>query len=118
VGIAASGGLPVVFAGDFNTNGFRKWDTYKLLTGSLSSGGFGLTDAWKEIRHGAPGLTWGHSPDLLNISPKMTQRLDLVLSSGHIRFTDADVVGNTVLDRAVAGMWPSDHAGLVVSFVP
>ncbi|HEX2799770.1 MAG TPA: endonuclease, partial [Thermoanaerobaculia bacterium] len=68
--------------------------------------------------HGAPGLTWGQSPDLLNVFPKFTQRLDLVLSSGRIRFTDADVVGNTILDRALAGMWPSDHAGLVVTFVP
>jgi endonuclease/exonuclease/phosphatase family metal-dependent hydrolase len=113
VNIHLASGLPVVFAGDFNTDGFRKWPTYKLLTGDL-----GLTDAWKATHHGAPGLTWGHSPDLLNVFPKFTQRLDLVLSSGRIRFTDADVVGNTLLDRALAGMWPSDHAGLVVTFAP
>lgn len=113
VNIALSGGLPVVFVGDFNTDGFRKWPTYKLLTET-----FGLTDAWTATHRGGPGLTWGQSPDLLNIFPKLTQRLDLALSSGHIRFTDADVVGNTFLDRALAGMWPSDHAGLVVRFVP
>jgi len=113
VNIALSGGLPVVFVGDFNTDGFRKWPTYKLLTED-----FGLTDAWKATHHGAPGLTWGQSPDLLNVFPRLTQRLDLVLSSGHIRFTDADVIGNTFLDRALAGMWPSDHAGLVVTLVP
>jgi endonuclease/exonuclease/phosphatase family metal-dependent hydrolase len=118
VNIAVSGGLPVVFAGDFNTDGFRKWPTYQLLTGSLSSGGFDLTDAWTATHGRLPGLTWGQSPDLLNLFPRFTQRLDLVLSSGKIRFTDADVVGNTILDRALAGMWPSDHAGLVVSFVP
>ena len=111
--IALSGGLPVVFVGDFNTDGFRKWPTYKLLTQD-----FGLTDAWTATLHGAPGLTWGQSPDLLNLFPKFTQRLDLALSSGRVRFTDADVIGNTVLDRALAGMWPSDHAGLVVTFVP
>jgi endonuclease/exonuclease/phosphatase family metal-dependent hydrolase len=113
VGIHLASGLPVVFVGDFNTDGFRKWPTYKLLTGDL-----GLTDAWKATHHGAPGLTWGHSPDLLNVFPKFTQRLDLVLSSGRIRFTGADVVGNTLLDRALAGMWPSDHAGLVVTLIP
>ncbi|MGA7991818.1 MAG: endonuclease/exonuclease/phosphatase family protein [Thermoanaerobaculia bacterium] len=118
VNVAVSGGLPVVFAGDFNTDGFRKWDTYKLLTGSLSSGGFDLTDAWTATHGRLPGLTWGQSPDLLNRFPSLSQRLDLVLSSGKIRFTDADVVGNTILDRALAGMWPSDHAGLVVKFVP
>ncbi|MGZ5426902.1 MAG: endonuclease/exonuclease/phosphatase family protein, partial [Thermoanaerobaculia bacterium] len=113
VGIHVASGVPVVFVGDFNANGFRQWPTYKLLTADL-----GLTDAWKATHHGAPGLTWGQSPDLLNVFPKFTQRLDLVLSSGRIRFTDADVVGNTILDRALAGMWPSDHAGLVVTFVP
>jgi endonuclease/exonuclease/phosphatase family metal-dependent hydrolase len=113
VNIHLASGLPVVFAGDFNTDGFRKWPTYKLLTQDL-----GLTDAWKATHRGAPGLTWGQSPDLLNLFPKLTQRLDLVLSTGHIRFTDANVIGNTVLDRALAGMWPSDHAGVVVTFVP
>jgi endonuclease/exonuclease/phosphatase family metal-dependent hydrolase len=113
VNIHLASGLPVVFVGDFNTDGFRKWPTYKLLTED-----FKLTDAWKATHHGAPGLTWGQSPDLLNLFPRFTQRLDLVLSSGRIRFTDADVIGDTVLDRAVAGMWPSDHAGLVVTFVP
>ena len=106
-------GLPVVFAGDFNTDGFRKWPTYKLLTGELR-----LTDAWKSENHNAPGLTWGQSPDLLNPFPRLTQRIDLVLFSGRFDVTDADVVGATLLDRVPAGMWPSDHAGLVVTLVP
>ncbi len=113
VNIHVASGLPVVFTGDFNTDGFRKWPTYKLLTQDL-----GLTDAWTAVKGRAPGLTWGQSPDLLNIFPKFTQRLDLVLFSGRLRITDADVIGNTLLDRATARMWPSDHAGLVVEFVP
>ena len=109
----AADGLPVVFAGDFNTDGFRKWPTYKLLTGQLR-----LTDAWKAVNHNAPGLTWGQSPDLLNPFPRLTQRIDLVLFSGRFDVTDADVVGATLLDRVPAGMWPSDHAGVVVTLVP
>jgi endonuclease/exonuclease/phosphatase family metal-dependent hydrolase len=113
VSIHAASGLPVVFAGDFNTDGFRKWPTYNLLTKDL-----GLKDAWTAVNHGAPGLTWGNSPDLLNRVPRFTQRLDLVLFAGAFRATDADVIGATLLDRIPAGMWPSDHAGLVVTFVP
>jgi endonuclease/exonuclease/phosphatase family metal-dependent hydrolase len=113
VNIHAASGLPVVFAGDFNTDGFRKWPTYNLLTRDL-----GLTDAWTAVNRGKPGLTWGQSPDLLNRVPRFTQRLDLVLFAGAFRATDADVVGATLLDRIPAGMWPSDHAGLVVTFVP
>lgn len=109
----AADGLPVVFAGDFNTDGFRKWPTYKLLTGPLH-----LTDAWKAVNHNAPGLTWGQSPDLLNPFPRLTQRIDLVLFSGRFDVEDADVVGARLPDRVPAGMWPSDHAGVVVTLVP
>jgi len=113
VNIHAASGLPVVFAGDFNTDGFRRWPTYNLLTKDL-----GLTDAWTAVNRGKPGLTWGQSPDLLNPFPRFTQRLDLVLFAGAFHVTDADVIGATLLDRIPAGMWPSDHAGLVVTFVP
>lgn len=113
VSIGLSGGIPAVFAGDFNTDGFRKWDTYLLLTQTL-----GLKDAWTIEHHGLPGLTWGNSPDLLNRFPRFTQRLDLALFSGRFHVESANVIGNTQLDRAVAGMWPSDHAGLLVTLVP
>ncbi len=113
VNVHLASGLPVVFAGDFNTDGFRKWPTYRLLTNQL-----GLTDAWKAVNHGAAGLTWGQSPDLLNLFPRLTQRLDLVLFAGPFHVTDADVVGARLLDRAPAGMWPSDHAGVVVTLLP
>ncbi|HQR45905.1 MAG TPA: hypothetical protein PLB02_05955 [Thermoanaerobaculia bacterium] len=108
-----SGGLPTIFAGDFNTDGFRKWETYKLLTGDL-----GLTDAWTTANPRLPGLTWGNSPDLLNRFPRFTQRLDLVLFAGPFRVQNAVVIGGTVIDRAWARMWPSDHAGLLVTLVP
>ncbi len=113
VSIGLSGGVPTIFAGDFNTDGFRKWDTYLFLTGDL-----GLTDAWTSEHHGLPGLTWGNSPDLLNRFPRFTQRLDLVLFSGPFHVESANVIGGTILDRAVAGMWPSDHAGLLVTLIP
>ena len=113
VSLHATSGLPVIFAGDFNADGFRKWPTYQLLTQDL-----GLTDAWTAVRRGAPGLTWGQSPDLLNPVSRFTQRLDLVLFAGPFRAIDADVVGGSPFDRIPAGMWPSDHAGVVVTFVP
>lgn len=113
VSVHGASGLPVVYAGDFNTDGFRKWPTYRLLTGDL-----GLTDAWTAANHGRPGLTWGQSPDLLNRVPHLKQRLDLVLFSGPFRTVDADVVGAALVDRVPAGMWASDHAGVVVTLAP
>lgn len=113
VGQGLAAGTPAVFAGDFNTDGFRKWETYLLLTNDL-----GLKDAWTIEHPRLPGLTWGNSPDLLNRFPRFTQRLDLVLFSGPFHVESANVIGGTILDRAVAGMWPSDHAGLLVTLVP
>lgn len=113
VNVHLASGLPVVFTGDFNTDGFRKWPTYKLLTQDL-----GLKDAWTAANGRAPGLTWGQSPDLLNRFPRLTERLDLVLLSGPFRVKDADVVGAHLRDRIPAGMWPSDHAGVVVTLFP
>lgn len=112
VNIHVASGLPVVFTGDFNTDGFRRWPTYKLLTQDL-----GLTDAWTAVNGRERGLTWGQAPDLLNLFPRFTQRLDLALFAGRVRVTGANVIGDTLLDRRAAGMWPSDHAGLVVTFV-
>jgi hypothetical protein len=50
----------------------------------------------------------------------LTRRLDLALArpGAHARFTvrRAEITGDEVVDRDPrTGLWPSDHAGLVVS---
>lgn len=114
-GLIGASKMPVLLTGDFNSDGSATppWPAYAFLTANA-----GLKDAWKIAHPKAPGLTWGQSPDLLNPFPSLTQRIDFVFFRGSFRVLDADVVGDKRGDRASTGLWPSDHAGLVVSLVP
>jgi endonuclease/exonuclease/phosphatase family metal-dependent hydrolase len=107
--------LPVVFAGDFNSNA-ESLDpsqnaTYQLL---LSAG---FRDAWDETHPDEPGYTWPlHGNNPFSFSTP-TERLDLVLSKGDVETVGADVVGEEQpADLTLSGLWPSDHAGVVASF--
>ncbi|HEX8700191.1 MAG TPA: endonuclease/exonuclease/phosphatase family protein [Myxococcaceae bacterium] len=45
------------------------------------------------------------------------ERIDLVFYRGEgIEPVSAEVVGNELTDRTASGLWPSDHAGVVVTF--
>ena len=105
--------LPVIYAGDFNSSADDPSDptfpTYKSLIDS------GLGDAWNAANPGDPGFTCCEAPDLLNADPMLTQRIDLALFAGPFGVDDAHLVGISGSDK-VDGLWPSDHAGLVVTF--
>jgi len=106
--------LPVIYAGDFNSSADDPSDptfpTYKSLIDA------GLTDAWMVAHPGDPGFTCCESADLLNINPSLTQRIDLALFTGPFSVDDAGLVGISQSDKTSDGLWPSDHAGLVVTF--
>ncbi|MBK9061827.1 MAG: endonuclease/exonuclease/phosphatase family protein [Acidobacteria bacterium] len=110
--------LRVILAGDFNTDAATLWPTYRFLTAPAPAGP-GLKDAWLALHPKEAGLTWGPNPDLLAPFPAFTQRIDFVFLKGEdFSLVSADVVGNTRGDVAPSGLWPSDHAGLVVKLVP
>jgi endonuclease/exonuclease/phosphatase family metal-dependent hydrolase len=89
---------------------------YRLLTGG---GGFG--DLWSRQRDPVgPGSTAGLT-ELVNdpTADAFTRRLDLILArpaaSTEVAVNRADVIGDEVSDRDDrTGLWPSDHAGVVV----
>ena len=108
--------LPVVFAGDFNTespsNDPSGNAAYQILVGA------GFTDAWSAIHSGEQGSTWPlHGEDPYTPSATPNQRIDLVLSRGQTHPVTADLIGNESSDLTSSGLWPSDHAGLVATFV-
>lgn len=105
--------LDVVLLGDFNS---RADGTGTPTYGELLAGGF--ADAWTMTHGNDPGYTWGHDADLLNTDTTFTERIDLVLLSGNLRATHVDLVGEALADRTPAGLWPSDHAGVVATIVP
>ena len=108
--------LPVIFIGDYNSDAAGGGTTYAALIAA------GLRDAWLLAHPGKPGYTWGQAADLLNPTSTLSERLDLVLlktggGNKPLSFTvdEAKVVGARLADKTPGGLWPSDHAGLVVS---
>ncbi len=101
--------LPVVLAGDFNSNADdpsgQSYLAYSVIT---NYGQF--TDAWKAIHPEEPGYTWGPDGILPNPDYVRTQRIDLVFARG-ATILGSKVLGATPHDR-VGDYWPSDHAGV------
>jgi len=101
--------LPVVVVGDLNSDA----DTTRTATyGKMTRAGF--TDAWKRVRPNDPGYSCCQSELLSDAKPLFDQRIDLVLLKGPLEPVRAELVGSTATSRTRTGLWPSDHAGLVV----
>ena len=88
---------------------------YRLLTGS---GGF--EDAWLQRRRPADGFTSGLSEHVDDpTADGFRHRIDLILSrstdGSRVQVRRAHTTGDQDRDRdRVTGLWPSDHAGVVV----
>lgn len=84
--------------------------------------GAGLIDSWSALRPGAAGLTCCHPSDLVG-AQQFSERIDYVMARGFGLGAPgsggrASIVGERPADRVPTpngGIWPSDHAGLVVT---
>ena len=81
--------------------------------GSIIAAGY--EDTWAAKHPSDPGLTCCQDADLLNPTSGLTERIDLVLTRDDIGVEEAARVGDDPADRLPSGLWPSDHAGVVVS---
>jgi hypothetical protein len=77
----------------------------------------GYRDAWAQALPDAPGATCCQAPSLDNADSQLWRRTDLLWLRGAVRARAAAVVGAAEADRTSAGLWPSDHAGVVVDLV-
>jgi endonuclease/exonuclease/phosphatase family metal-dependent hydrolase len=107
---------PTVLLGDLNTEA-NSGATYLDLIAD------GFVDAWS-LRTGAadPGFTCCHSTDLSSDAESLYKRIDHVMLRN---FEDlwprsgpnpvrAQIVGDEQADKTPSGLWPSDHAGMIV----
>lgn len=104
--------LPVILAGDFNSDAHNpSWASgpaYEILRAAE------FRDAWSTIYPHEAGFTWPlHLEDSgYNIGPP--QRIDLILLKGRgVQPKGIVRTGMTAID----GVWSSDHAGVVSSLV-
>ncbi len=105
--------LPIIYAGDFNAAANNALDPTFSTYQTLLNGG--LTDAWALRNPNDPGLTCCQQQDLLNVVSQFTDRFDLMLFSGPFSVVGAELLG--LQPGNIAGvLWPSDHAGLLVTF--
>ena len=122
-------GRPVVLTCDCNSDpldtstkqgepmpGIKHQDPYLFLRTALS-------DAWLSTGTKAPGFTSGLNETVDEPAPaSFTHRIDLVLTRGLAgKAVPADkpvVVGTDPANRTTTGLWPSDHAGVVVRVRP
>jgi hypothetical protein len=66
---------------------------------------------------GNPGYTSGLlQSDLTDPTPVgFDHRIDLIFSKPALKGSDGRIVGNRLSDRAANGLWPCDHAGVVLT---
>jgi endonuclease/exonuclease/phosphatase family metal-dependent hydrolase len=109
----ANTSLPVMIAGDFNTDSAS--GDPALNAGYQIIAGAGFLDAWSVSHPADAGFTWPlHLEDpFTSVAP--FQRLDLVLTRGELEVLSIELFGHTSADRTPSGLWPSDHAGVVSS---
>ena len=76
--------------------------------------GFGLVDEWP--RRFGPGFSCclNNSDARDTNADGFDHRIDLILAKPKLRALSGEVVGDAVGDRAPNGLWPSDHAGVVM----
>jgi len=96
--------------------GITHRDPYRYLTSVLD-------DAWLATGTSAPGFTSGLNERVDEAAPaSFTHRIDLVLTRGVggavVPADQPVVVGADPDNRTTEGLWPSDHAGVVVRLRP
>jgi endonuclease/exonuclease/phosphatase family metal-dependent hydrolase len=109
--------LPIVWVGDFNSD--AEATSITGLPPSTDTYGYiiehGFRDTWKARNPGQPGFTCCQWFELNNPVSRLEERVDLVFTRERFPVIDARLVGNDPASQTPSGLWPSDHAGVVVT---
>jgi Endonuclease/Exonuclease/phosphatase family len=109
--------LPIVWVGDFNSDAeataVSGVPSATATYGSIIAADY--SDAWATRHPLALGFTCCQATSLMNPTSTLSERVDLVLTRGPFRVGKAFLVGDAAPDRLPSGLWPSDHAGVVVT---
>ncbi len=114
---------PTILVGDFNSDAYGKVPSRATPTyGMMVQAGF--RDSWVQPDRHAPGLTCCQAPDLLNPFGAFDERGDFIFTRGLPQVMPAGtllvgrkIVGDRPGDRTASGLWPSDHAAVVATFL-
>jgi endonuclease/exonuclease/phosphatase family metal-dependent hydrolase len=101
---------PVVLAGDLND--FPGTGAVAILEAH------GFVDGWIQAMDGTPGYTAGQTDDLTNVPSTIDHTVDYILHTDGAMASvtgSGAIVGEELADRTPSGLWPSDHAGVVLT---
>lgn len=100
---------PTILVGDINSRPIRSTPTtYSTIVDA------GYVDTWMALTS-EPGATCCHDDDLMNEQPALAARIDMIFHRGGFEPVSSTVVGDDVDEKTAAGLWPSDHAGVVAT---
>ncbi|WP_066334988.1 hypothetical protein [Azohydromonas lata] len=74
----------------------------------------GWRDAWAQAQPAQLGATCCRAPSMDDTDPQLSRRSDVLWLRGAVQPRAARLAGAAAADRTSAGLWPSDHAGVVV----
>ena len=63
-----------------------------------------------------PGPPCCHADDLLNETPRLAGRIDVIVDRGNVTPISTHVVSDKLEDLTSSGLWPSDHDRVVTTF--
>jgi len=111
-------GVPLVVVGDFNSDPRDQVSIHQqfgpIVPPYLQMAAAGFVDAWLQHRPDNPrGYTCCQDEQLLNRKSDLYERIDLIFSSHAPAAVQVHLLGEQVPDKKSAGLWPSDHAGVV-----
>lgn len=114
---------PTIVVGDFNDDVFGADPSAAGVSyDSMTAAGF--TDRWLRPGGAPPGLTCCQNDSVSNLQSLFNQRVDFILTrhmpeakpAGTLA-TAWGIVGDRRGDRTPSGLWPSDHGGVVATFL-
>lgn len=74
----------------------------------------GWRDAWAQAQPEQLGATCCQAPSMDDTASQLSHRSDVLWLRGAVQPRSARLAGAAQADRTPAGLWPSDHAGVVV----
>lgn len=120
-GLLASETRPTIVVGDFNSERNGQ-DPFAPSYGIMTEAGF--ADSWLRGGGSPPGLTCCQNDSVSNKLSTFNQRVDFIFTRNMPSTTPAgslvlarSVVGDQRGDRTKSGLWPSDHGGVVATFL-
>jgi hypothetical protein len=123
LGLLQSETRPTILVGDFNSDAYglvpeKATPSYGMITGA----GFADNRNWPG--RVPAGLTCCQDKNLLNGFGTFDERVDFIFTRNMPQLElagtlvlDRKLVGDRPGDRTASGLWPSDHAGVVMTFL-